>query len=312
MVCLFLSMYRLAVIACSFALVSSIKNPLGKAVPLEPSSQHQLWTDSIRHVVAHSPRLAEFASAIWSVHCEPQVPTHQHLLLSPHQKCDAPFPNLLPLQPLHDTTDFSWSAQLENDWNIVENELNNYLLAILKQRKENEDIVPDIDTTWKASTTNLCHDTNGFTKLALQDEEGFSTSIGGSYFPRTLALLRKTVGSSNLAPRPVNINRQAPSSGLAPHSDNMNFLLTCHLALKIPTRGKCIFRIQPNQDYRWKTGRIVIADTSFIHSTKNTSSNESRYVLSFCIWHPDLSSEERKGIVALHSILQQVILSEKS
>lgn len=306
-------MNRLALIASSATLASSIKNPLDKAMPLEPNGQHQLWTSSIQCVVAQSPRLAEFASAVWNVYCEPQLPTHQHLLLLPHQKCDAPFPSLLPLQPLHDRTDFSWSAQLENNWKIPEEELNNYLLAMFKQRKENDYINKqdaDIDSTWKSSTTNLCRDTNGFSKLAIQDEEGNPTSIGRSYFPRTLALLRSVMGPSSLAPRPVNINCQAPGSGLAPHSDNMNFLLTCHLALKVPTRGKCIFRIEPNHDYRWKSGRVVIADTSFIHSTKNTSPNESRYVLSFCIWHPDLSSEEREGIVALHSILQQVTLLE--
>jgi aspartyl/asparaginyl beta-hydroxylase (cupin superfamily) len=248
------------------------------------------WKSSVQEIIQQSSRLAEFADAAWNIHCNPLQPTHQHLLPSPHQKCDAPFPGLIPALPFHNIKGFRWTTQLESNWFQIKTELETYLEC--EEQK-----------SWKTSFTKLCDNTSGFTKLTLQDDHGNPTDIGRKYFPNTLKLLQNYVGAS-LAPRPVNINCQAPSSGLSPHSDNMNFLLTCHLGLCIPKKADCVFR-NGADEYHWEEGKLVIADTSFIHETYNTSPGESRYVLSFCIWHPVLSEEERHGIVMIHSLLQQ-------
>lgn len=270
---------------------------IAKGVPFMASSKSDIkevkdlarWKSGAQEIARHSSRLAEFAEAVWNIHCDPQTPTHQHLLMLPSQKCDAPFPGLVPVQPLHSSNDFLWTNPLESSWLHVKSELEEYM-------KDTE------QSSWKSSATKLCDNTKGFTKLTIQDDEGNLTDIGRTYFSKTLKLLQKHAGPS-LAPRPVNINCQAPNSGLAPHSDNMNFILTCHLGLSIPKEGECIFRIG-SKDYQWTEGKAVVADTSFVHETFNTSPSESRYVLSFSIWHPDLSEEERRGIVAIHSLLQ--------
>jgi len=285
----------------SFALAT--KNPNKKVVSSSSTSllsELQNWIDAVKPIVEDGDeddctRLQDFSHVLWNIHKNPNVPTHQLYLTSRHQQCSAPFPFLQPAQPLHDPDNFKdWVLPLEASWKTVQQELESYLQT-LQQEKE---------SPWKTSTTNLCQDTTGFEKLCLQNEDGQPTLVGQAYFPKTLALLHSTVGPQ-LAPRPIHINCQAPNSGLAPHSDNMNFLLACHLGLLIPKRGDCIFHLEPNVEYKWKKGKVVIADTSFVHSTQNLSPDESRYILSFCIWHPDLSAKEREGIVALHSIVQQ-------
>ena len=217
----FFSTVKLVALAVNFVLVRSIINSpdLSSQQTEQQRQQEVLWTNSIKRAIQPSSRLAEFATAIWNLHCNPKEPTHQHLLFLPHQKCTAPFPNLVPVLPLHDTAEFSWSTRLKNQWRVVEEELNNFLRDTRMDNhcnskdRANEDA--DIETNWKSSKTNLCDDTRGFTKLTIRDEEGKPTTVGSSYFPCTLKLLESTVGSSNLAPRPVNINCQAPGTGLA-------------------------------------------------------------------------------------------------
>ena len=282
--------------ACIFLSTLFVIASAGALVQGSSSSNHERivasrWRSAINEITTGSSRLAIFADAIWNNYYNPNTPTHQHLLTSPDQKCDAPFPDLIPSRPFHNPNIFPWTSPLESNWLQVRQELEAYLDAAREDR-------------WKTSSTKLCDDTNGFTKLTIQDHQGNPTDIGLTAFSKTLALLRSIVGPS-LAPRPVNINCQAPQTGLAEHSDNMNFLLTCHLGLCIPKEGECIFRVG-SQNYQWHEGKVVVADTSFLHETFNTSPNQSRYVLSFCIWHPDLSEEERKGIIAIHSLQQQL------
>lgn len=238
-------------------------------------------------------RLFNFAETVWHVHHGLAPP--QKACLAPGQECDAPVSSLQPIQPFHDAKEFGWSKGLTQSYQIkiIKEELNAYLDTI--QHETND---------WKTSTTNLCDDTRGFTKLTLRNTDGDPTQVGLHYFHKTLQLLQSTV-SGALAPRPVCINCQHPRTGLAPHSDNMNFLLTCHVGLVVP--DGCIFT-NHDQEYKWQQGELAIADTSFVHSTRNDSS-EKRYVLSFCVWHPDLTLEERQGILRIHDALQEEVES---
>lgn len=56
---------------------------------------------------------------------------------------------------------------------------------------------------------------------------------------------------------------------------------------------------------KWHPGKLLVADTSFVHRTLNESPTEDRYVLHFSIWHPDLTTEEQQGIVDMHEVLQE-------
>ena len=200
-----------------------------------------------------------------------------------------PFPGLRAV-PWWPGSAFSWSEALELGASVVSEEFGHF------QQRISSDAIWEKDVS-----TNLCADTGGFAKLVLW-EEGQPTQVGAHYFQGTLELLRRA--GVPVAPRPISINRQDPGSGLAPHSDNLNFVLVCHVGIHVPSG--CRFRMHsgvtpPAQ--RWSVGKVLVADTSFIHSTSNDS-QDSRYVLHFTIWHPDLTEAERAGIVRLHEALQ--------
>ena len=65
----------------------------------------------------------------------------------------------------------------------------------------------------------------------------------------------------------------------------MSVKVTKHASLKA---GDEIFKWENEQS-------AMIFDDSFLHSAKNES-DEVRIVLIFDIWHPDLSSLEKKGL----------------
>lgn len=194
---------------------------------------------------SNNDRLEQFTDTVW--HVEHGLDPPQKSKLRKGQECSAPFPGLPPGQPFHDVNDFDWSEELTAKHEIVKNEL----LAYLKRSQASQD---DKEINWSKSTTKLCDDTNGFTKLTLQNPDGTPTDIGMTCFSKTLQLLHES--NVPLAPRPICINCQYPQTGLAPHSDNMNFLLTCHLGLIVPTDGPCLFR-NHDDEYRWDTGSTI-------------------------------------------------------
>ena len=49
-----------------------------------------------------------------------------------------------------------------------------------------------------------------------------------------------------------------PRSGIKPHSDKNNFIITCHLALDVP-EGECWIQVGDTK-YEWKNGKAVIFD----------------------------------------------------
>jgi hypothetical protein len=104
------------------------------------------------------------------------------------------------------------------------------------------------------------------------------------------------------AVRGVIFARQQPFSGVKPHSDGRNFILTCHLGLKIPP--KCWIEVG-NERRQWEEGKAIVLDTSFVHSTGNESNND-RFVLIIDFWHPDLTAAEREALEFIYDTRNKV------
>lgn len=115
-------------------------------------------------------------------------------------------------------------------------------------------------------------------------------------FPRTYNLLQSL--EIPLAVRGVCFAKQGPQSGVQPHSDGRNFILTSHLGLKIPEG--CWFEVA-NEKKTWIEGKLTTVDTSFEHSTGNPS-NEDRYVLIVDFWHPELNDAERSALELVYDL----------
>jgi aspartyl/asparaginyl beta-hydroxylase (cupin superfamily) len=117
-------------------------------------------------------------------------------------------------------------------------------------------------------------------------------------FPATYSLLQSL--SIPFAVRGVCFARQAPFSGVQPHSDGRNFILTAHLGLKVP-KGCWIQAGTSSNKREWEEGELIVLDTSFSHSTSNPTSEE-RHVLIIDFWHPELSPAEVTALTFIYDL----------
>ena len=81
---------------------------------------------------------------------------------------------------------------------------------------------------------------------------------------------------------------------IQPHFGQSNHSLTVHLPIIVPKGG---YLTVANEIRAWQKGKVIIFDDSFVHEAINPS-EEDRVVMIFSIWHPDLSIEEQRSILA--------------
>lgn len=79
---------------------------------------------------------------------------------------------------------------------------------------------------------------------------------------------------------------------IKPHTGGVNTRLICHVPLIVPPG--CEFRVG-NDVRQWERGKAWVFDDTIEHEARNTS-DQTRVVLIFDIWRPELSEEER-GLV---------------
>lgn len=190
---------------------------------------------------------------------------------------------LEPVQPFHRTEDHPWCAELRSHWKAIRTELRNCI--------DEGDDCPWTPGAYVAANEAYGQDwkiMGVFTADAWMDEKRFKV---------TTRVLKQLTG--------VKISeaffaRMPGGTKIAPHSDNLNYILTSHLALELEA-GTCAIKVG-NSEELWKEGEMLVFDTAFIHSTRNDSS-KPRYVLVVRFWHPGLSEEERRAIHVSHAIL---------
>lgn len=189
--------------------------------------------------------------------------------------------------PWHDTKDYSWCAELSRQWKAIRTELRNSLSE---------------DSLWTGGAYQASNEAYGadwkimgvFTADQWRDEKRFKV---------TSAAVRSLKG---VKPFEVFFARMPAHTKIATHSDNLNYILTSHLALELE-EGKCLFKVG-SEERPWKEGEMLVVDTSYMHSCVNES-DRARYVLVFRFWHPALSDEELRAIQLSHAILARA--SEK-
>ncbi|HEY2291105.1 MAG TPA: aspartyl/asparaginyl beta-hydroxylase domain-containing protein [Thermoanaerobaculia bacterium] len=90
----------------------------------------------------------------------------------------------------------------------------------------------------------------------------------------------------------------APHTRISPHFGYTNAKLRCQLPLRVPSRG-CRLKVG-DDEIEQREGRCIIFDDSFLHSAWNDS-DESRFVLVFDFFHPDLTAEEVEYLASVAS-----------
>ena len=131
--------------------------------------------------------------------------------------------------------------------------------------------------------------------LVLQDR-GRWEETNTKIFP----VATQAVKESGCPTAEVFFARQPGGTGIKAHTDNTNYLMTSHLALRAPGAG-CWIRVG-SETREWETGKMLVMDTSFIHETWNET-EEERFVLLMRHYHPETTPEER---VALQFIFDYV------
>lgn len=90
-----------------------------------------------------------------------------------------------------------------------------------------------------------------------------------------------------------------PGTHLRPHHGVTNTRVVCHLPLIVPP--DCVLRVA-GEPHHWRFGEVVAFDDTYSHEALNGSA-QTRVVLIFDVWHPDLSPAECTAVCALQEAL---------
>ena len=186
-----------------------------------------------------------------------------------------------------DPDNFPWAAKLEANAHVIIEEFESNLL---EQAKNEEGGMFSGDSAWQNKVMG-----NGWSAVRLQ-RLGVWNADNCKKFPKTYELLQSL--DIPLAVRGVCFARQAPGSGVQPHSDGRNFILTSHLGLKVPEG--CWIQVG-DERRSWEVGKLTTLDTSFEHSTGNPTDSD-RHVLIIDFWHPELTEAERKALSFVYDL----------
>ncbi len=114
--------------------------------------------------------------------------------------------------------------------------------------------------------------------------------------PRTLHAIRNAPLAKVPGRSPsVLFSLLKPGAHIPPHTGLVNTRLVCHLPLIVP--GKCRFRVG-NEQREWQQGKSWAFDDTIEHEAWNNS-DQTRVILLFDIWRPELTEEERSLVVSL-------------
>jgi aspartate beta-hydroxylase len=195
------------------------------------------------------------------------------------------FPELPHIQ-YYDTKQFDWVPEIVEQADVIREEL----LSVISSEQVFD---PYVQHALNAPTaTNM--------KLKLMDDEGWSAyHLYKDGNPQTdhIAHCPKTLEILKVAPIPkvrtvspnILFSRLTAGSHIPPHTGICNARILCHLPLIAPPG--CWFRVG-NQVREWTDGEMLIFDDTIEHEAKNPTS-ETRVVLIFDIWRPELEEDER-------------------
>ncbi len=120
--------------------------------------------------------------------------------------------------------------------------------------------------------------------------------------PRTMEALREVplARVGNRSPS-ILFSLLRPGARIPPHHGFVNTRLICHLPLIIPPQ--CGFRVG-NETRQWVEGKAWVFDDTIEHEAWNLS-NETRVILLFDVWRPELSALERDLVRAMLEALDR-------
>jgi aspartate beta-hydroxylase len=127
-------------------------------------------------------------------------------------------------------------------------------------------------------------------------EDGAMHAVNAARCPRTMAALADVPLCEMPGRTPsVHFSLLRPGARIPPHTGMLNTRLICHLPLIVP--GNCALRVG-GETRRWEDRKTLIFDDSIVHEAWNDS-GDTRVILLFDIWRPELTAIERRAVAAL-------------
>ena len=199
------------------------------------------------------------------------------------------FPGLPQIQ-VYDRAPFPWFAELESHTDAIRDEL----LELLRTPNDFKPYVQgDPNRPRKAEAGML--DNPDWSAFYLW-KNGSVVTENARRCPRTMAALQKVpLGSLPQRSPSVLFSLLRPGAHIPPHCGLVNTRLICHLPLIVPTG--CRFRVG-NEVREWRKGVTWAFDDTIEHEAWNDS-EETRVILLFEIWRPELTAQEREWVTQL-------------
>ena len=186
--------------------------------------------------------------------------------------------------------EFDWVPALEAETPAIKAELG----AIIAEGADFQPYIEDDPDRPRREFHGL-HGDPSWTALYLW-RNGRPVEENAGRCPRTMAALEKVPMTRIGGQTPsVLFSRLTPGAHIPTHRGMLNCRLICHLPLIVPP--DCWLRVG-SETRSWEEGKLLIFDDSFDHEAKN-GSGETRIVLLFDIWRPELNDDEKAGISAI-------------
>ncbi|MGB0905891.1 MAG: aspartyl/asparaginyl beta-hydroxylase domain-containing protein [Maricaulaceae bacterium] len=272
---------------------NSIDARLRTASQLADREIRKKFTQLQDHVIAQQKNAGRITSAIW-----PQ--THSGPVKYPDNSL-GPKPHMfyvpdLPHTEIFDTQNIDWVQSLNAHCDNIRKE---YLAAMA--------INADVGAPYVSAQSQL-----GPEWQTLKGQKSWNSvhlykdgvpQEAAENFPRTLSALSSApLVLQNGNPMEVFFSILAPGVTIPAHFGLANCRVTAHLPLIIPktTRSKdCAICVGETQ-HIWQKGETMLFDDSFEHSAWNKT-KDSRVVLIFEAWRPDMTQGEIKAVEASYS-----------
>lgn len=193
-----------------------------------------------------------------------------------------------------DTSDFAWCGKLAEAYPRIKEEFT-------RATSDTDSLAKKGNNIWAGALTDDASGYGtGWRTLVLMDR-GRWDPVNVGLFPET----SKAVRDCGVPCTEAFFASMKPGSDIKLHSDFTNFVLTSHLPLDVPENGNNKCRLTIGDETRqWLEGKVMLFDTSIMHSAVNESADKTRYILMFRLWHPDLTAEERGALQFIYDALE--------
>jgi len=249
------------------------------AAPLQMSSRKEQFWQAVEQSWAQKFDAGDISRVLrFEKYCKQELEVPEPIIPY-HQPCEE-YVEDLEASAFWENSRFDWVTRLEAESDMIQEEFAQYLVSV---------------GDFKGDSAVMSAMGPGWSSVRLQ-RLGRWNLENCARFPKTVKLLEEL--EIPLAVRGVMFARQLPGTGVQPHSDGRNFILTAHLGIEVPE--DCWIKVG-GEKRTWENGKTIVFDTSFEHSTFNEADTD-RVVLIIDFWHPGLTPKEKEALEVVYEL----------